>query len=475
MVSSNFVWNHSLGVAHEMPSRGWIQGTNGCFYDPHGIANVLIMVPLAMLEPVIHGVAKSKSEQVLVFLGALSGAAINSCVCSVFFMTLVLLGRSLKISLSATVCLAFATILFPYAMNNFEGNISMLCVISTVYCLCAYRAKNKKRFVVLAGLCAGFAITARDFSLVLLVCAGIFMAVTAWQRKKISLVCMFLGAAFPGIALWGYYNWLRTGIFYMPVVGANVGGGIFDYHAPQKNFFTGLQGLLLSPGGSLFVFSPIFLISLWGWQRFLREKKAEGILVLSLVISYISVNAGMQGIFGLYWFGFWGWGPRYILEITPLMVLPLAYCFSAPWFRKKTVRVIFFAVGIYSVCIQLAGVMTNWHGRLWYLIERKGIETFLWDARFSQWWDGLKTVGINCWNLIFGSAHYLYNAGYDAGLSKESLYTSQTIFTWWNRLLYVGVHPVWICIYLAVSVVVVLTSLRYVIGYIWISPDKRAA
>ena len=39
----------------------------------------------------------------------------------------------LKISFYTTLCLAFLTIVFPYSSNNYEGNLNMLFILSSLY------------------------------------------------------------------------------------------------------------------------------------------------------------------------------------------------------------------------------------------------------------------------------------------------------------------------------------------------------
>src|SRR5207248_4288314 len=86
-----------------------------------------------------------------------------------------------------------------------------------------------------------------------------------------------------------------------------------------------LPAYLLSPGFSVWTFSPILLVGFAGFimllrKGYLRQALAPLIFLLSLAVGY-SVIQGMN------WYGGTGWGPRYLLPAVPflaLWLLPIA-------------------------------------------------------------------------------------------------------------------------------------------------------
>jgi hypothetical protein len=109
----------------------------------------------------------------------------------------------------------------------------------------------------------------------------------------------------------------------------------------------GLAGFLLSPGSSLFVYSPLLLLlprtlpDLWVRQR------AACVVVLALAASFLLVCAKF-----IYWHGLWSApGPRYLFVLVPFLMLPLG-----PWLDTRRRR----ADGIALVALAALGALVQW-------------------------------------------------------------------------------------------------------------------
>jgi len=89
----------------------------------------------------------------------------------------------------------------------------------------------------------------------------------------------------------------------------------------------GLFSLLLSPGKSLFVYSPLLLLALPGTLLLLRRRGCEAILLLALA-------AGNVALFAC-WYD-WGvgvsWGPRFLVPLVPLLLVV-----QMPWLEEHVV------------------------------------------------------------------------------------------------------------------------------------------
>ena len=267
------------------------------------------------------------------------------------------------------------------------------------------------------------AINTREFAFIYLFCMVIFIILRFPKKEVAKILGLILIGIFPFLILFGYYNWVRTGSFYLTAFMATMLSGKWLYRAPTGNIVVGLKGLLLSKGGSIFIYSPILILAMLGWKRFYQDKKTECFFILSIVILWISANAKMGE-----WFGFWGWGPRYTLAITPLLVLPLAFWLSSGSAQNRIKKYSLIFVGGFALLIQLSGTLTHWHARLGYLLDRKGENTFLFTAKYSQWWDSVKTLFINLWNLVLGSFLYVENPGYHQTTSKASRHTAKRLY-----------------------------------------------
>jgi hypothetical protein len=115
--------------------------------------------------------------------------------------------------------------------------------------------------------------------------------------------------------------------------------------------WVGLHGLLLSPGKSLFLYSPPLLLALAGAPLLARRQGAAAFLFLAVPVVYL-VLYGTKGV----WHG-GGWGPRYLVPSLPfaaVLVLPVvASVFSS---RSKRLAAVALVVTITGVAVQVLGV-----------------------------------------------------------------------------------------------------------------------
>lgn len=110
-------------------------------------------------------------------------------------------------------------------------------------------------------------------------------------------------------------------------------------------------GYLISPGRSIWLYNPILILAIpGGW---LLIKRGEWRIVAAAILTHILVSLFYGFSLNVDWWGGWGWGPRYLLPLIPvlmLFLLPLFDHLDQLW-RKLTV--IFIA--LLSIVIQLIG------------------------------------------------------------------------------------------------------------------------
>src|SRR5262249_28964740 len=79
-----------------------------------------------------------------------------------------------------------------------------------------------------------------------------------------------------------------------------------------------LAGTLISPSRGLFVYSPIFLISIWGMIESLKSRSQPALA--TCLIAVILGNWLLLSAYTRIWWGGHAYGPRYMSDITPLLV-----------------------------------------------------------------------------------------------------------------------------------------------------------
>src|SRR5262249_51167955 len=127
-----------------------------------------------------------------------------------------------------------------------------------------------------------------------------------------------LGTAAAALAVYGLYNLQRYGSPLETGYAASGANGLV-----VGNPLVGLYGLLFSSGRGVLWFAPPVLAAALAWLRFLGRfpnvAPALGALVGLWLLAHATVGSG-----DIPWDSGWGWGPRYLLPVLPLALLPLA-------------------------------------------------------------------------------------------------------------------------------------------------------
>lgn len=142
-----------------------------------------------------------------------------------------------------------------------------------------------------------------------------FLGYLAWtgpatRANRLKAMALALPPLFLGAAVTGYVNWLRWG-----------SPSDFGYHHPYETFstplWTGIYGLLASPGKGLLVFAPVLLLTLVFGRCLWERGRQEVVLALGITATYLSTYGCWYD-----WGGGLAWGPRFLLPlIAPWIAL----------------------------------------------------------------------------------------------------------------------------------------------------------
>ncbi len=173
-----------------------------------------------------------------------------------------------------------------------------------------------------------------------------------------------LVGASPFLLLYFIFNALRFG---GAGVSVEANQSLPDIDAPKFFIlFEGIWGLLLSPGKSIFLFTPVLFLILLFWfklpKRIYPELLAFGFLS-TLYLYFIGSYEGADA-FPL-WHGESSFGPRYMLPIIPLGLL-LAGIAITKMTKLQRCLVALPLVGI-GLVVQTVGIMLPYQIRFWQL------------------------------------------------------------------------------------------------------------
>jgi hypothetical protein len=248
---------------------------------------------------------------------------------------------------------------------------------------------RRRSLVAIAGLCIGAAVFVRPTNAITAALIGLYVLRT--DRKALPGFATL--AAIP-LAAMTWYSIVAWGSVF-----ALGQGNPPNILLQQGEPLEALVGLLLSPNRGLLVFSPIFVFSLACAVYVIRTRSGPPLLPYLLCASVFT--------YALYcfwpdWIGGHTYGYRYLIEVTPVLLMVTAVCWDRLIAPYPVVRVAFSAALLASIYFHGLGATTAPCG---YDDEPNNINYHherLWDisdgeiARCSQLQaDGIRTLITN--------------------------------------------------------------------------------
>lgn len=286
-------------------------------YSPYGLGTSLLLLPLVFIGYLFLNNAAALILLYLPLITALTVVALNLVLIELRIPA----GRALWLSLA----FAFATMAWHYASVLFSEPLVMLTAVLGWLWLLIFRRTGGRRWLLAAGGALGFAVLAREAALLLTVLPLSLYAGWLILQRQPDLRGRALDLAFyAGPLAFGCLAAVAYDVFRY---GRPLAGPYFKAWAWLATpILKGLYGLLLSPGGGLFVFVPLLLLSLLAFPRFFQRWRADAILVGGIV--------GLHLLFYATWYDWEGgatWGPRYLLPLIPLLIVPLGFLEGRRW------------------------------------------------------------------------------------------------------------------------------------------------
>ncbi len=309
-----------------------------------------------------------------------------------FFFALQL-GYTERTAIFAALLFGLSTIVWPYAKTFFREPLSMLSLFAAAFFLDRWRrgvaAKRRARWSWLAlglltTLVALFSKEATLLALpVLLVLAVPSFAVLKWRRR--GIIGVGIGLAVIVLLLVLAVTFLRDEFFML--------SGRYNFLHRANALLRGLPdsgeglaGYLISPGKSIWWYSPVLLLALGAPVVLPRERWRESWLLLAMLLWFAISYAAIRGKL---WHGGASWGPRYMVPLTPflmLAVLPLLDRILGS--TRLWPKLVLGALAVAGVAIQIGGLYVNIHEYYDYMQASTGqaawVGAGIWNPRWSQ-------------------------------------------------------------------------------------------
>lgn len=307
------------------------------FHNPVGIiepGQSLAAAPLYALAQLFTGVNNIHAVLLLnVFVTALVAVTI--------FALLRRAQHSATVACAVALCYGLATTAWPYARYFLREPLTGLMIAVAALCLMVWRQSHRPWH--LAG-CLGAIACAIAVKVSAAVVAPGFLAVMALSApSRRARLWILAGAAGLLLAGAGVFLWRYSG--QLPIANYTIGYSLTD-------FVVRSYGQLFSPAKGIVFYSPILLIGLPGWLDLWRRQRLLVALILGALLATLYVYGNNP-----VWYGGWTWGPRFIMPLLPLLVLPVAGVLSS---RIIAVRWLALAGAGLSALMQLAVATSAW-------------------------------------------------------------------------------------------------------------------
>lgn len=287
---------------------------------------------------------------------ALFNCAVGAATACLFFLFSLRLGASPPWALLATAGLALGSLPVGYYGTLFTQPIEALGVLASLYWLYRDRLTPSPRLRAAAGAAFALALQCRYPTLLALPALSVYhLWVVLGRSRRLAAVVELLpfGATVSlGFLLHAADQYWKFGSF------ANQAA----YSDPHFTSPLGvaLAGYLLSPGYSVFLYTPLLLLCPVALVRLRRSHPEEAVAIVLLAGVYLLVMGRFE-----FWHGLWCFGPRYTLAYTPALLLPLG-----PWLTgaSRAGRGAALLLGLLGMLVAAAHLTVNF----WWVTLHEG-------------------------------------------------------------------------------------------------------
>jgi 4-amino-4-deoxy-L-arabinose transferase-like glycosyltransferase len=272
---------------------------------PHGPGTPIDAEPQTLIR-------LSDREGAPLFFATLTNAFISAWVCLIFWLILVRFGASPARALAGAAVLGFATPLWIYARDFFGEPLFAACLLATFYLVSVDRSRLSHRGLVLAGLASSLGVLTRASFIPLIAVFAVYLLLNAGDRRLgARRAIVYMASCLPGILILAALNQARFGSVFLS--GYHT---VFDkgFSVP---FYKGIAWNLVSPYRSIFLYAPPVFMGLVGLKTFARKHRAELLLAGAIVLYVFLLYSSWWA-----WHGGWCWGPRFLVPIIPLLLMP---------------------------------------------------------------------------------------------------------------------------------------------------------
>lgn len=404
-------------VAPHTTCAGWgCRGLNGRYFASHGIGFSLFLLPFYGLARAVMALVPSPRCATWDSCLPIHLISWSNCLLAALTVTLLCslcldLGYRRRRAVFVALLYGFGTLAWPYARFAFDVTPTALLLLACFrQALLGAETLSGTRRWWYAGILAALAVLVRLPTILALVPVAVWAVLALSDRpatRRRRLVAFSLPVA-ASLAFSAWYNLVRFGDILNDGHAANAADHLLLHP------WVGVFGMTLSPGKGLLWYSPTLLFALVALPRFHARHREPARVALAMALLSL-----VPYLFVPDWYGGDAWGPRFVLPVLPLLMLPAVECppiLLATWRRSVAAALII----LWSLIMQASGQLVSYPLRL-RAAARAGISPtqLAWDPRHSPVLDQLGTL-----------ITYIVHPGWAA----MSTARAQSFDVWWLNL-----------------------------------------
>lgn len=307
------------------------------------------------------------------------------------------LGYGDRTAIIGALLFGLTTIAWPYSQTFFREPLAGLLLLGSVFSLDKWR----RTFVV------------RDNTHWKWLAISVTLSIFALLSKEAMLIALpaLIAFAYPGLtSLRGNWRTLAlTGIGLVVALAAlgvvlltlreQTGLSTSRYRIISQlgnliqglpGAWEGIAGFLISPGKGIWWYSPILFLALGAPFVLIGSRWRESWLPLALTVWYAVAYGAIKGAG---WGGGAGWGPRFMVPLTPVVMLAALPLIDRMLNSTRLwPRVVLLLFGLFGLLVQIGGTYVNlysYYGQIeagtgQYAWQGPAIWTFRWSQAFGS-------------------------------------------------------------------------------------------
>lgn len=321
-----------------------VPGVGGELYSKYGLGQSLLGLPLfaagRLLDALWPQWPQLGPRLVLSLLNPLALAATGWLL----YHTVRVLGYPAKWARWTALAFGLGSMAWPYVNTWYPQPATGFFLLLAVFSFERWRRSRAAGWLGWLGAALGAALLLRSTSAIALpgVALVLWLESRSWPERR--RVAARVGLPLAGaVALTLGYNWLRFG--------QPLDSGYYEV-AWTTPPLLGLYGLLVSSGKGVFLYTPLLLLAVGGLPVFFQQQRRLALLITLWWVAYLAFYAPYN-----FWTGGVNWGPRFLLPLLPVSLLPLPAILSDG--RSRLAGPLFALLLALGVLIQLPAVVVD--------------------------------------------------------------------------------------------------------------------